>query len=584
MKRKDKNLIKTLLFGLFLATAFNNCSPGFQQVYSNENSSLNEVFAKSYLGSLNFQCLNPDSRGILNSKFKRFTKLELTNTLRDLLGTSLFNDSQVQSALASVKDENIAKDLLSLADSHVYSYTEGLYQISQRIGAMLATNAAERGRLLATCAEGASISDTCAQQVIQDFGLRVMRRPLTEEQKTSYFNFFNSISSKNNNNTQEGLKAVVMRFLASPYMSFHVEVGNNQIVGNRIRLNDYEIASRISYRIAATMPDRLLLQAAQRGELQSLDQVKSHAQRLLNFPSARQKADMFFSYYANLELIEPPNSFVAQLNGINTNGLVDEMKVEALDFINNVVWTRNGNFADLMTSNEVFPKTDRLAKIVGSGISSQGRPVLAKKSNSGLFLRPAILSSQATRTDIIHRGLNFRKRYLCSTGNGAPPSDISSAAKGIDFDNMTNRAGIDKMTSNPACINCHRVFNPIGYVLEGHNQLGMIRENEPFFDTNGNVIKTFPVDTKVSESFIDYTQDTPLSGASDMIDKFATSENAKACFTAKAFTFYNARKHDTFKDGCALSEAKAISLDGSIQSLLQSVIATEDIFWKAAPL
>jgi hypothetical protein len=582
-RRKRRWIYRSVALGFTLILLNMNCSPGFQMDYP---SSSIDTGGANTLGALNFKCRNPNDRGRANNRFRKVNKLELTNTLRDLLGTTIFDDTAVQTALKGVPNENVAKDLLILPQQHNLFHMEEMFNLSRRVGQMMVEQSAHRTALFPgkTCVSSATISDACATEIIRDFGLRAHRRPLSKEISDSYFTLFKKVSAASN--TLEGLKAVTMRFLLNPYLAYHIEEDGSP-TGNRIRLTDYEIANRLSYMTTASMPDTQLFQAAARGELQSLTQVQQHAKRLLESTAGKKKVETFFRFYTRLEELKEPNADVGRYIGISPTGIIPIMQAELLDFANNVVWTRNGTVADLMTSNEVFPVNaafpidDRMMKILQlSSRPAAGQPAQASKANSGILLRPAVLATESGRTDIIHRAVHLRKKFFCGSSVGAPPQDIGQAKEGIDFNNLSNRDGIHRMTGRPACIGCHATLNPLAYALEGHDQFGRVRTLEPFFASSGQ-IKTFPINTQVDRAFINPVNDRPAQGAADIIDQMAENDQVKACFALKSFMFFQSRLQNSSIDGCALSDSVAVSMDGSIQSILLSLIANEDIFWRA---
>src|SRR5690606_19542760 len=151
-----------------------------------------------------------------------------------------------------------------------------------------------------------------------------------------------------------GLEVVVTRLLASPHMAFKVELGTTPM-GNKFRLSDYEVASRISFKITGTLPDSQLFAAAANGELQELSEVRSQIRRLLKTEKAHDKKKEMIAYYTALHNVATPNSYAANKAGISTSGLKEEMQKELLDFADHVISGRSGSFYDLMTSDQVFP-------------------------------------------------------------------------------------------------------------------------------------------------------------------------------------------------------------------------------------
>jgi len=531
---------------------------------------------------LEFACGEPNSRGANIKNFDRLKKPEYINVLIALLGAPTVADSTIKAHLAEINEDNIAVDFTSLNQSHHLSFFPAQFKIAKRAADILAGNATLRGQVLGACAGGASIDSACAQSVISNFGLRVHRRPLTAAEQSSYLALYNKIYAASGNSSIQAMKGIVTRFLASPPMSFQVELGGD-VLGNRRRLTDYEVASRLAFRLTGAPPDKTLLDAAGQGQLQTLAQVRAQIQRLINAGAARNKTKEFVRYYAGVERMSPPNAAIAQNLGISMTGLVEEMKEETINFADHVINTKKGGYADLMLSDEVFPLSDRMARILETGVTQPGVPVRTNRNHRGLVLRPSMLSADTPRTDIIHRGLGIRRQFMCGLGSGQQPdpSALAAAAQGIDFDNLTNREGISKMTGRPQCITCHAIFNPLAYTLEGHNQLGMIRTSEVIVSATGQVVKTFAIDTSVGRSYIDRDNDTALRDAGDMVEKFASSREARACFVARSLSYYYFKNYNSSDDGCTLTEGlNAVQSNQPVHKVIEAIVGSEDIFWK----
>src|SRR5207248_9429433 len=122
----------------------------------------------------------------------------------------------------------------------------------------------------------------------------------------------------------------------------------------RVQLTDYEIATRISYLAANTMPDPALFAAAAAGELQDLGKVRAQVERLLSSsPSAKDKLKEFLGHYAELGDTKAPFAGVAKVRNIDPKGLDAEMVTEALEFgAYQALAKPKSTFRDLLTSTD----------------------------------------------------------------------------------------------------------------------------------------------------------------------------------------------------------------------------------------
>lgn len=525
-----------------------------------------------------YQCTNTLARGLSENRMRRLIKSELVNTFSDLLGANIIADTAVQTQLGLLSADTILGGVGDLSETPSTSQVEALLEISNRAADLAFLNAANRDAIFGTCAGLATIADSCAQTFISTFTPKAFRRPITAAESTALMAQYKTVSGV------EGLKRTLIHILLSPAMAFHLEFGTT-VSGNRVRLTDYEIASRLSYRLTGTLPDATLLAAASRGELQTLVNVKTQATRLINSnPHAKETLASFFRFYLQTDEAGDPFAPAAALDAIPTAGLKAEMTTELEEFVNNVVWIKKGKFRDLLTSRDVFPRSARMAKILETTMVTGGTPVLTSEAHAGVMLRPLMFASSSPRTKAYHRSNVIRRRILCQEFGAPDPVLVANREAELgDLSGVSNRERLTRLTNVPACLTCHTSLNPTGFVLEGYDQLGMRRSTEPVFNAAGQMTASFPIDTRVSPTLIENAAGTVASmdSALDLVAAVASGKAARACFAKTVFEFQRWRA-GLVDDNCALSDAEKAAMDtGSVLDVFISGVANEDIFWKA---
>lgn len=560
----------TLVFGVLVVFG-QNCTGGFKPLGGFSDSSSLGVG-----GHLVYKCTDPNVRGITADRLRKLTLRQLKNTLRDLLGTTITADAEFKQKLASIPDDTVQFLVSEVNDNPSLHHAKALYDLSSRAIVMMNANPQLRVSILGRCTTG-PIDEACVRSVVSEFGRRVLRRPPTAAETDTYVGFYNSMGGGT-----AGLDYLFARLMQNPTLVFHVENGGTPSNG-RYRLDDYEIASRISYMTADTMPDDALLDAAAKGELQTLENVRTHVTRLLVMSDGVAKVQDFFRFYTHLKETVP-NSKAAASSGVDLTGLSAEMKREALDFVDHVVFSTPGTFEDLMTSTASFPRSAKLANIMETTPISQTKPVSTSVTHPGLFHRPGLLVSPNDRTSPILRGALIRKVVLCDV-LGEPPADaVAARADEVgDLSLYSNRDGTERLTSAAACSSCHGAINPLGHSFERYDQLGARRTVEPIFDTQGNIVRTFPIETQVASPNIETGGPTHLNDSNELVRAIASSTKAKACYSRRMFEYYTLRQVDGVKDGCALAENERSTATRDLKSALIDSIANEDIFWRKQP-
>jgi hypothetical protein len=561
------------LFGTILF--FQNCDGG----RFSAKTLVGSEFNLDQSSSLAKVCVQAN-RGKADKTLRRLIKPEVVNTLSNLVGPSLMADSTVAAQLALLESDQLNTSPADVADLVPQRTARAMVEIASRLADLSIENLTARNSIYGAC--GGAPNATCVQTFINDFGAKVFRRPITPAESASFLATYNSKSG------QDGLKYVLMRLLLSPKIVFHLET-EGAVVAGRVRLTPYEVASRISYRLAGVPPDATLLQAAARNELSTVEQVRAQARRIASSePQFVNKTTDLFRYYLQLspEGASPsdPYAGAGALSGINTAGLGAEMETEIKDYINNIVWTKKGTFKDLMTSREVFPKTPRIAKILG--VPQSTTVALTDSSHAGLILRPRMLKGSDTSTPAFHRGGQFRKRILCENVGAVDPNSpaVKDAQSQVTLDKtkVANREYLSALTSGGVCNTCHRSVNPIGFLLESYDQLGQVRPIETLFNSSGQMTGTAQINTYVDNPMLTDAKGDPipnLKNAEELTLAAADSATVHDCFSKTVFEFQRARRSQG-EDTCALEEIADTNKSTSIVETVIESVANEDIFWK----
>jgi len=520
-------------------------------------------------------CVSAPSRGISFNRLRRLSSTELTNTLGTLLGADVIADTQLQAALTGLpRDKSlIAGDFV---DDPPVALAQAIAQIAQRTATLGLASPAWRAAHLPACATTAPISDACAAQSIAMYGAQVFRRDLTDAEVADYVTFYSSMGAG-----EDGFAYTLRRLLQAPSMVFHVETGGDVSNGS-IRLTDFEVASRIAYFVTNSMPDPELMNAARAGQLQTLDGVRAQITRLLATDTARAKVVDFFRYYTHLEEVPDPLQTQATRLGIaDVTGLGAQMRAEAFEFFESVFWS-GGSFAELMTSTSVYPRSTALAAIFGTAPVSSTAPTQSSPAHVGLLHHPALLTSPEERTSPIIRGAHLLKYYLCEE-LGTPPADAVAARKDEvgDIDDMSNRDRVTTLTDSQLCLGCHANINQTGFTFEGFDQLGAPRDREDVLDASGNVTATWPIDT-TGETLVSGDTVQSFANSGELASAMADSDLARGCIAQRMFEYYRESRASK-DDACTLSLPQALTQDDSVQSILVTLLANDDIFWRKEP-
>jgi len=407
---------------------------------------------------------------------RRLTHSQYNNTVRDLLGD-----------YSRPADRFPPEDFVNGFKNQVR--TQGMPPLlAEAYGAAaekLALNAFRAGDVngLVPCKPASARDAKCRDQFVQTFGLRAFRRPLTDAEVRRYSTLFSAQAGKTGQ-FLDGARIVVEAMLQSPKFLFHAEGAGRlrpEASASQARADgDYEIASRLSYFLWDTMPDRRLFEAAANGELRSPDGIERVARAILAQPPARQAVDEFFAQWLRFDRV---------LGSVKdrrhypefTPELAAMMVQETRMLLDNLVWT-DGNFMEAFTADYSFLNSD-LANLYGvpapAGEFERVRfPAAAHRA--GLLGHGSFLASNAgpVETSPTARGIFIREQLLCQHVPNPPPGVNTQVPEPTAERPLARRQRMQAHIENPTCASCHRLMDPIGFGLENYDAVGKWRDQE----------------------------------------------------------------------------------------------------------
>ncbi len=321
----------------------------------------------------------------------------------------------------------------------------------------------------------------CASQFISSFGARAFRRPLTSAEQTRFEALYaGRAQTTATGSFDEGIELVVEGFLQSPSFLTRAELSTER-VGDNIQLNSYEVASRLSYALWNSMPDKALFDAALRDELTQPEKVREQALRMLKEPRAHAMVKTFHERYLRLEGTEGARwtDFVRDetLFPAFKAETIPYLKEETLRFVDYIVFEKRGGFQALLTDNTAFVNnlTAPLYGLDGSAYGAElTQATLDPAERSGLFTRVGFLAShaQVVRTSPILRGALIQKYVLCRKIGSPPAGAEMTPLPEITPDIVTTRQRVGVQTSPDECNFCHSIINPTGFPFEHYNAVG----------------------------------------------------------------------------------------------------------------
>lgn len=327
-----------------------------------------------------------------------------------------------------------------------------------------------------------------AKDIIAAFVSRAFRRPALPDEVNRFLRVF-ELRDKEGDLFEEAVKVSLTAVLVSPYFLFRIELDRPGDDPRGARpVNEFELASRLSYFIWSSMPDAELFDLARQGKLR--DSLDVQVRRMLKDPKASELSESFSTQWLQIRRLEAARPDPAKFPSFD-EPLRDAMMKEAVHFFAGVL---NDELSALTLIDSDFTYVnERLARHYGlTGVSgSEFRKVkLSDKRRGGVLTMASVLTctSNAQRTSPVKRG-KWVLEALLGTPPPPPDPDVGDLKETDEGGKkLSLREAMELHRKKPACISCHQRMDPIGFGFENYDAVGAWREK----DESG------PLDTKAT--------------------------------------------------------------------------------------
>jgi mono/diheme cytochrome c family protein len=335
-------------------------------------------------------------------------------------------------------------------------------------------------RAIFTC-KPASVAEElpCAQAILSRLTQRAYRRPSTDGDVKPLLDLFRK--GRANANFEAGIQLALQGVLTSPKFLFRVETDPPRIAaGAAHRINNVDLASRLSFFLWSSIPDQELLDLAAGNQLGQPVVLERQVRRMLADPRAQALVKNFggqWLHLRNLAAFVPTrddfpefDDALRQAMRTETEMLLDSLRLE------------NRSVLDLVRADYTFAN-ERLARHYGMrGVygSHFRRVPVTDPARYGLLGHASVLAvtSYPNRTSPVVRG-----KWILENIMGTPPPPPPPGAANVLADNAPGkldsvRARLAAHRSNPQCASCHRVMDPLGFALENFDAVGAWRTDD----------------------------------------------------------------------------------------------------------
>jgi len=413
---------------------------------------------------------------------RRLTKVEYGNTLRDLFGVD-------QVVAAELPDEVFGEGYLNtLSPLQSEQYLAIANEVLNRILSTQDQPPTEvQKRLFGDTPAPGSDLRAVARTVASKLARSAYRRPASEAELDLLSRVFD-LAQDNKLDYAASLRLVLKAVLVSPQFLFITPAKESEAGQTIEPLDDFQLASRLSYLLWSTMPDAELSALADAGKLHEQPVLLAQVKRLLADPRSRALFDGFGAQWLGLMGLESKTFDTAmfpQMNAEMRVAMVDEARL----FFESIV-RENRSVIDFVDSDYTF-LNGTLAALYGLEKTVTGPEMrmvhLVDTNRGGILGMPGILATTSfpNRTSPVKRGVWVLEQVLGEHVPPAPPNvpPLDKQDKQA-VENLTLRQRTELHRTNAVCANCHKILDPIGFGLENFDAIGRWRDQD---DTGGAI-------------------------------------------------------------------------------------------------
>ncbi|WP_367872105.1 DUF1592 domain-containing protein [Luteolibacter sp. Populi] len=493
------------------------------------------------------------------STVRRLNRNEYNNTVRDLFGIDFQPGKDFPSDGAGGEGFDNVGDALFVQPSLMEKYLAA----SKKVVAAIYEDPKRRERVF-TAKPGDKVTpEQAARTVLLTHASLAFRRRVTDEDLAPLLGAFNKRLA-GGESYEDALRMPLQALLMHPSFLFRME--DDQAGKSDWKVDDFELATRLSYFLWASMPDRRLLKLADEGKLSEPATLRAETQRMIADPRAESLARHFAGQWLGFEELRENAEPDTKRFPTFTQSLRVAMYRESVEFFNHLVQA-NRPASELINSNYTFANAE-LAKHYGIGGVSGGqmqKVSLTDPNRGGVIGQASILTATSLplRTSPVKRG-----KWILDTLLGTPPPPPPPDAGVLPGDDKSTaglsfRETLEIHRKKASCAGCHAKIDPLGFGLENFDAIGRWRT----VDANGE-----PIDSKAT-----LPGDISFSTSAELKKLLEGSDDLFLRNLARKMLGYSLGRPLEYYDEPVISElvGKLRKEDLKMQSLILSIVESQ---------
>ncbi len=316
--------------------------------------------------------------------------------------------------------------------------------------------------------------------IVAKMGERLFRRPLRAEEQAQWVGIAQQASATGAD-AMETINLVLEGMLVSPAFLFHSQPQPaGQPLGDTVLIDEYSLATRLSYFLWSAPPDEPLLALAKKGELRQ--KLPETLRTMIGDWRGTAFTKNFAGQWLQLrdtDLINPNKRLVPEFQG---GSIANAFRKETSMFFEHIL---KGNRSVIEFLNADYTFADhKLGKFYGLAKAPKGKEFekvsLAGTPRGGVLTQGSVLAitSNPTRTSIVKRG-----KFILENILGTPPPPVPGDVPPLDekaafFGHQTLRQQFEAHRKDAGCAGCHAFLDPMGFAMENYDLVGRWRDQD----------------------------------------------------------------------------------------------------------
>ncbi|HMF12840.1 MAG TPA: DUF1592 domain-containing protein, partial [Gemmataceae bacterium] len=417
---------------------------------------------------------------------RRLNRTEYNNTIRDLVGVRFQPAEDFPADDVGYGFDNIG-DVLTLPPLLMEKYLAAAERIIEET-----FNTPELKKKLVGDAPPADakprVKLEAGRKVLSEFARQAFRRSLAKVEVERFVSLI-ELADKNGDSYEKGLQLALEAVLVSPHFLFRIELDKEPNNPDALHpVNDFELATRLSYFLWSSMPDDELLRLAEQGGLRKDDNLAKQVRRMLRDPKASALVENFAGQWLqlrNLKTAAPdPETYPAFDDALRA------AMVKETELFFETVMREDRSILEFIDAEYTFVN-ERLAKHYGiAGVKGEEfrRVSLAGGARGGVLTQASILTltSNPTRTSPVKRGKWILENLLGTPPPPPPPNvpELKDDKEVVLSGSLRQR--MEQHRTKPDCAVCHAKLDPLGFGFENFDGIGSWRDKDGRFEIDSS--------------------------------------------------------------------------------------------------